>query len=328
MVEFSGKIIQRQYLEINQSTKEFTVPVTENLRGGFAIHTLVVANGKLYEYSENINVPYTNRELKLNWSTFRDKLQPGQDETWQLIIEGPKGEKKAAELLAAMYDASLDAFLPHQWSFDVFNSYWYGNYWNTPQYGTNEGYAIYPAMKKYPEYKVKTYGYLNWFGLFWDDNFAFFMVDDSDADMAPMPRPMRMQASGKNEMSDSSEADIKINYKAEVHDSRPLLNETTVTSITENAQEPAKIQPRTNFNETAFFYPQLQTDSAGKVTISFTLPQSLTRWKFNALAHSADLSSAQMEQEIIAQKELMVEAQAPRFVVQGDRLVLPVKIQI
>ena len=166
-VEFNGQILQTEKMELNNNSKSFSFQVTENLRGGFAIHTVSVFEGRVYSHLQNVDVPFTNKELKLSWSTFRDKLLPGQKETWQLTIESPGGEKPMAELLASMYDASLDQFISHNWMFDVFNPNWYELYWNSYQFGFSDGQIIDQAGKQYIEINEKTYGKINWFGIEW-----------------------------------------------------------------------------------------------------------------------------------------------------------------
>ena len=99
------------------------------------------------------------------------------------------------------------------------------------------------------------------------------------------------------------------------------LNEVVAMGVNSRKKDEATSnqQPiRSNFAETAFFYPSLRTDSKGDVSIVFTLPESLTRWKFMGYAHTKEMLNGMLGGETVASKELMVTPNMPRFVRTGD----------
>ncbi|HAZ04256.1 MAG TPA: hypothetical protein DCY97_19110 [Marinilabiliales bacterium] len=312
-VEHNGKILHSESFPLEQTIKKLKWAVSDSLRGGFAMHVAFVYQGRLFQQIQKVEVPFNDKELKISYKTFRDKLQPGAKETWTLKLEGLKGELVAAEMLASMYDASLDQFAPNPWNLNLYPNYYYSAFWNGPDFGTD-------ASKKISE--RNNYGYfyyqpgfdrLNWFQDL-GANEVFFMVEDDES----VPVMIRGVAS-KSMLKEEGLAEVVVVQNDEV-DMKLKGDET-------DKKEKTPQLLRTNFSETAFFYPHLYSDSSGTITFNFTVPDNLTRYKFQALAHTTDLEVGLSQQEVVAQKELMVQAQAPRFVTQGDRILFPCKVQ-
>ena len=343
------------YWNLNNQRKAILVPATEQDRGGYGIYFFFIKDNRLYTFDNVVSVPWSNKELSIEYTTFRDKTLPGAEEKWSVKISGYKGEKAAAEMLASMYDASLDQFKPHQWTQPSLNTYYTKSYqgWNAFQNFTTVvstehniyipqryGYYQYEKLitdmrdqmrenqlrRQYPGANYLTFNgpelYIK------EDRIGTVWAADADAPMLmkiPKP-PFRGNAVTKGYQNkkgvyalDSSGRETDGDGVADQFDKEQGAKSGSVPN-----QE--KVQPRKNFNETAFFFPDLRTDKDGNISFSFTTPEALTRWKVQALAHTKDLSLGYAKQEMITQKELMVQPNAPRFLRQGDHLELTAKI--
>ncbi len=320
------KVISREILNIDNAQKLISIPVKEEYRGNFAINLAFVKNNHTFLVSKLINVPYTNKKLDIGFTTFRNKLLPGQDEEWQITIHDSKGEKAAAEMLAGMYDASLDEFIPHFWRFNIFNYFngtfsWTDNHFFGTETSTQ---YYYPVTPSYPESRL--YDQLNWFGL--SSGYAFgyggsgmgralrystVMVSENAVDFAmdemAAPSPAKGEADA-SEKKDGSEA--------------PAIPDKVVETQKPVAQP--VIQVRKNFNETAFFFPQLSTNEMGEIVLKFKAPEALTRWKMMGLAYTKDLKYGQVEKTLVTQKDLMIFTNVPRFLREGDKMDFAAKI--
>lgn len=319
-VEHKGKIISRQIVDLSDGQKLFEIPVTEEYRGNFSVNVVFIKYNRSYQFSKLIEVPYTNKRLDVKFAVFRDKLSPGQNEEWRIDLKNDEGEEVSAEMLATMYDASLDAFVPHSWNLDIFQSSGLERAWdNTSAFGMRSSNIFkYPDILSVP--KIREYDALNWFGLHFGDNY-------------PMIRGMKGKAMAAA-MMDESEGGI-MEQKSEALGE---FNADDISSRGEKgirppspAQEPkarqqGEIKIRSNFNETAFFFPQLSTNEEGEVFIKFTVPESLTRWKMMGLAYTQELEIGKIEKTIVTQKELMVVPNAPRFFREGDKMAFSVKV--
>ncbi|MFN8231284.1 MAG: alpha-2-macroglobulin family protein [Bacteroidia bacterium] len=328
---------------ISTSLNFISTQINENNRGGIINHYVFVKHGRFYSYTSHITVPFSNKLLNIEYATFRDKLLPGQQEQWQIIIKNKNGEKVAAEMLAAMYDASLDAFKPHYWSFYPFVSYYARYNWISENERITNGYIHNEINSRYVNVDEIEYDALNSFGLYYYNRYGYYdksyeydsfakgdYADDegglekSKEEARPTTTKKLAAVAPAQESSTGmtmSRAGGKNSSAAENKDgegdnsSLDGLAESNTTSGNLN-----DIVPRKNFNETAFFYPQLQTNEKGEIIIKFTIPESLTKWKFMTLAHTKDLSIGQSVKEVVTQKELMVQPNAPRFFREFDTL--------
>ncbi len=310
---------KRSVFNIDQNSRDFTIPVSETDRGGLQLEVAFVKNNRVYLASENIGIPYTNKELTIAYETFRDKTLPGSQEKWKLKISGYKNEKVAAELLTAMYDASLDQFSPQSWSIPSLQQYAYRrNGWQSANnFQSVSSREKQSAWKEITPFN-KTYDVLNTYGFAPLHHYNFAAKSDvrlfaaapatlAEAEMAPTGARRR-----------KGEEARAVDKSADMSDSTA----TSSAGATENTpgNEQANATPRKNFNETAFFFPDLRTDANGNIEFSFTMPEALTQWKWMSLAHTQDLSFGYSEKNIITQKELMVQPNAPRFLREGDRM--------
>ena len=303
------------------SSATFEIDVEEIDRGGFNAMVWFVKDGRYYSQQYNIAVPWTNKDLKIELETHRDKLQPGEKETWKIKISGTKGEKVAAEMIASMYDASLNTFRGHGWQFVSWpNNYNYINYIGE-SFDLGHSFSWrYDYWNATADYKYFNYDQLNWFGM----------------DIGYNDRTYNFGAAGgeKLQMGDMKPASImEKESKTEVFDEMVLTNGSSTAGTPDIEQQApiitsdlTQVSTRTNLNETAFFYPQLETDAEGNIIFSFTIPEALTSWNFMGLAHTKDLISNQIFSSVVTQKELMIQPNAPRFLREGDEIEFTAKI--
>lgn len=303
--------------------------VTEGDRGGMALRYVMVKENRVYLSAADISVPWSNKDLSISWETHRDKLLPGQKETWTMVVKGNKKEKIAAEMVASLYDASLDAFRPHSWKmsplFPSLNSHisWnvsagFGTVYGRPVSSLNREYV--PSYeKRYDELITPVEGYGGRSYRSRGDMAGGIMMESAVA--APAP--------GKQVAANAKRAETKFAPPAidgiQAKDARQSAADTDEESGAAQGAS-SEIVPRRNLQETAFFYPELRTDAEGNIHIQFTIPEALTEWKLLAFAHTKDMSTGLLEGKVKTQKDLMVVPGLPRFFRQGDDLVLSTKI--
>jgi uncharacterized protein YfaS (alpha-2-macroglobulin family) len=305
------------YLNLNDEKKLFVFSATEQDRGGYGVNYIFVKDNRFYQFEDVIQVPWTNKDLKIEYASFRDKTLPGSEEKWKLKITGYKNEKVAAEMLASMYDASLDQFLPHDWSVPGIWPYysgrssWSGSYnfaeIQSQQISISERQSK-TFQKEYDRLITSNYGG------YWGRN--KYLLAPSFRNVEAMKRDGVPGVADTVAVRDPDDANKTMQFVV-VKEKEELKQEYT---------DNGNIQIRRNFNETAFFLPDLRTDSSGAIEFSFTIPEALTKWKFQALTHTKELAFALSQKEIITQKQLMVQPNMPRFLREGDRLEFSAKI--
>ncbi|MDE3741541.1 alpha-2-macroglobulin family protein [Maribacter polysaccharolyticus] len=314
MVEKDRKIIQTQLVTLGNGGKKIVVPVTEEDLGGFSLTYSFSAYNSFYTGVLPISIPYPKTDLEIETLTFRDKIKPGTDETWSFEIKGPKGEKVAAEVLANMYDASLDAFKDHSWGFNPLHQpIYYSNFRTNADRSFGNSYFFTFSEPMYRNrYKPPYYNTFNWFGL---------QFGNSPVHIRGLSRVMK-----NADQQIAMEADPEtLNLVVAVENTTGIeVGNEQKAPITEEDKGP--IQIRKNLQETAFFFPQLHTDKEGHVSFSFTTPEALTQWKLQLLAHTKSLQSAMSTLETVTQKELMVTPNVPRFLRAGDQITISTKI--
>jgi hypothetical protein len=437
-IEKQNKIVDTQIIQLNNNKKTVHIPVSSEDTGGFAVHYNLAAFNSSLNGSLNIAVPYPETDLTIETSTFRDRLQPNAEETWRFNIKGAKGEKVSSELLASMYDASLDQFKPHNWSFNpLYRPSYYASYRSTPHksFGTSYFSMQYKNIA-YTNYVSPTFDTWNWFGLGFSNHRSIYrsyikrlqnnkykdrQTHDNSLkngiikgtivgyDDIPLPgvkvaikghqkqavtgfdgnftltanlgttlvfsytgffekeivieknklhitlfedtaslgeavvigyaerkrknilggvkkielkEITKRQAVEAFELSEKDIADDDF----ELESASPKLSEKITTEDDNSTLDVQSIKTRQNLKETAFFFPQLETDTKGNVSFSFTTPEALTQWKLQLLAHTKTLESATKALTTVTQKELMVVPNAPRFLREGDQIVISSKI--
>ncbi len=304
-------IIQRNWVNLSKWQKVIEIPVIESYRGNFTVNIAMVRFNRLYTKSFNISVPYTNKELDISLQTFRSYLTPGQKEEWNVSISGKNGQKLSSELLASMYDASLDVFNETPWQMNLYRNNRMASNWESNQFHNSFSSTLFMPKPIYYQAVTNVYPAINWFGYqfmgyspvgYYQNDYQYRKSVISDKSIETMGM-MEEDAISPNEV--------------EIQEEIPAI---------EKEEEQDIIPLRTNFSETAFFYPNLKTDENGNVSFSFTTPDALTEWKIRMLAYSNDLKVGSLEQKIKSQKELMIIPNVPRFVRHGDTLVFTAKI--
>lgn len=287
---------------------------------GLTISMAWVVNGQLYSHSESILKAEPDTKLRLSWKTFRDKLTPGQKETWTLHIASPGSKPAKAQLLATMYDKSLDAIRPHSWLF------YNGFRFNAPYltWGSMGNSSL--PLNGYQPYKSLNEPALS-FSHFDSDMFGWlhtkrFMVGSvALANGGRMAKHSQVLAAAAPTAM-SSVDEVKIGYaKAE---SAAFDTDGSGTKAEEPKGESTQL--RENLNETAFFYPTLATNAQGDVDITFTLPESVTTWRFMGLAHDSMMNYGFINADAVASKAIMVQPNMPRFLREGDKATISTRI--
>jgi hypothetical protein len=317
------------FININNEKKSVDFNITENDRGGFGVFHSFVKNNRFYTNANTVFVPWTNKELNISYETFRDKTLPGSEEKWTVKISGYKKDKVAAEVLASMYDASLDQFKKLEWSKpDIYPNYYAQENWN----GRNN-FSLIESQQKY----LNDYAN-NYYAKIYDNLLNFngrrnIRIRGMAAPQMLSGRVPGMQLnSGNARLDEVVVTALGVSKKKNILASKVIVEDVQLENVKEDPTEQNKkpdnssIQIRKNFNETAFFFPDLKTDSVGNVSFSFTMPEALTQWKWMTLAHTKDLSFGYAEKTTITQKELMVQPNAPRFLREGDHIDLSTKI--
>ena len=347
-IEEQGKSVHREWITINNEQKRIDIPIEERNRGNFSIHYLFVKDGRQYQHDGLITVPWTNKELNLKFETFRNKLLPGEKEEWKIKISDKEGDKVMAEMMTTLYDASLDSFRPNNWSFDIYNHYYSSLSWeNSLSFGICNSTLYSDNWNTSSYYPYREYDQLNWFGYYWNYyDYGGGYYEDDLADHAPPARDgvaYKKASSHEDRRSEASEEAAPATPASVAMGNGALAgkdeNHATTSSAQGNLKNQPKEQPgqqpqsnltgisaRTNFNETAFFYPQMETDEQGDVIVKFTVPEALTRWKMMGLAYTKDLKIGQITNELVTQKELMVVPNAPRFFRENDTIEFTAKI--
>jgi hypothetical protein len=326
-IEQDGRILHSEWLRLDSKSEKGQFLISEKIkpeyRGNFGIRITFVRENRVYSHNQNIFVPYTNKELEISYETFRNKLLPGSEEEWKLKIKGKMGDKVAAEMLATMYDASLDAFRKNSFAVGIYKQFSLRRNWNMHQGFEVNNATLYQTNWNERYYAGSIYyDSLNWFGY---NFYTYYSPQRYKRSMrAESPAagaiPMELEESDDRvaapapsmaKMSDA--ASPKMDKKMEEKEQKPSAEIAEPEPVSEE-----KVQVRSNFSETAFFYPHLETDKEGSVIIKFKIPDSLTKWKFLSFAHTKDLMTGISQNEVITQKDLMVVPNAPRFFREGD----------
>jgi uncharacterized protein YfaS (alpha-2-macroglobulin family) len=326
-VEKNQQIVEQQIIKLNNEAKFLDFKTTNKDLGGFSIKYSLSTYNQFDSGSLNIPIQKKQEAIEINIQTFRDKIEPGKKEQWSFSIKGNNKDKVAAELLASMYDASLDQFKPHKWQAykTPIKTYYSYNHWNARNTFGNDSFRVYNQLNHYYSNDFQSFDRLNWFGLNFNNayNNQRLMSSMIRKSASKGVQPMNMSINREASLSKMESADL----------SSAPMNEADVDSVQENSdtENPASGglvlgKFRKNFNENAFFYPHLQTDSKGTVSFSFEAPETFTRWKLQLLAHTKNSQFAYKELETVTQKKLMIFPNLPRFVRHGDEFELRTKL--
>lgn len=285
-----------------------------------------------------VNIKDEDDPLKIELTTFRDKLEPNSKEKWSVKITGKSKEKVVAEVLANMYDKSLDKFVPNNYVFQkIYKPKNIVRDFNIQSYPS----VLYWNQKiKYLEGKNVYLPKFSWFdkNIFFDLMLKYGLIKDTDGDGVDdendeCPTVPGLEYYKGCPVSSASirnmavaEASSKVSARFDTTDDYTVEKKDAQKKIEKPKEDLENVQARKNLNETAFFYPQLKTDANGNVNFEFTTPEALTKWKLMFLAHTTDARSAVLEQDIITQKKFSVTPNYPRFLREGDELNFQAKL--
>ena len=432
-LEQNGKLLKKENLTIKNSLQKIHIPVTEEFSGNISLNYVFVKNGRVYNHSEIIQVPYSQKQIAIKFETFRDKLTPGEEEQWRIKLAGNDGEKLAAEMVATMYDASLDQFNANTFDFDVNRVYWPELRWDSQKcFASSFKPVIEQNWNNITSVREIQINNIQWFGFhyYYQPQFSekeLKVIKEGSVVILLSKKSEKVSVSGtvkndKNEVIpgaavsikgtditvvtdengkfelkyDNQKATIAVSFtghktiefdvagtvvadiklanenavfeevvnvgngkyrKSSISMVPESMNETImirgISSIDDevelqmdsesedqmfsiiddiNAPQPASpeslatISARKNLNETAFFNPHLRTNEEGEIIINFTVPEALTKWKMLGFAHTKELKTGLTEKTLVTIKDLMVVPNLPRFLREGDKMILTSKI--
>ena len=312
---FAGnKRLESKRIELSDSVVSFRFPYKKEYGDGILVSMAFVKDGRLYSHNARIMKPAPEKKLQLKWTTFRDKLRPGQQEEWKLTVLYPDGSPAEAEMLATMYDASLDKiYSAHKLDFGVDFHYVVPlTYWNTSYMRNAYLYVDFPLKRlravplEYSELIIPSTGRME-----------AMVVGYGGSPRATLAGALKIRGRSAANAVMNQEAVTDMVLQEEMVETS--AQEKVEMGSSEELAETGDIQIRENFAETAFFYPQLRTNETGEISISFVLPESLTRWKFMGLAHTRNVDYGKIEATATASKEFMLQPNMPRFVRVGDK---------
>lgn len=315
VVRNSGTV--RNYFNTGNISPSQVLDIAKDDLGTIIVNAIFVKDNRFYTSHLTLNVATKDKNLDIEYITYRDKTLPNSGEKWKVKIKGSKGEKVAAELLTLMYDASLDVLAPHRWfvpslwdrSVDARDWTGEANFFA----GQSENYFV-PASDI--TYITKEYDRLT--GLDGPQYVYGYSARERRGGIAKNGRELAMSAAPVAEEKSISQDAVAV--------APPPPNPIDQYREEKQSNNPPAFVPRKNFNETAFFFPDLKTDADGNVEFSFTTPEALTQWTWKLMAHTKDLAFGQGEKTIVTQKQLMVQPNAPRFFREGDNINFTAKV--
>lgn len=315
-----NRVVESRRIMLNNELLHLTFDYKEAYGDGAVLCLAMVRHGQLYEESVSVEKPKPDKRLLLHWTSFRSRLTPGQQEEWRVQITRPDGTPADAQMMACLYDASLDALVKNTWADYAVNFY---RNLPSPLWQTNwtvRGLALY-GVYDYKRLSVPDVQYSRWR----NDLFNYERVYD----LAGIRPPRRMRTMAALEVDKPMMMLAKANVATDMYDAGAAESASSNQKKEAVGGAPQPLQtaaPRTNFAETAYFRPALRTNSKGEVVMAFTLPESMTQWNFVALAHDRDMNHGRLDTTVVARKDFMVEPALPRFLRQGDTTDLPVKV--
>ena len=330
-----NKLLEKGAWELGDSIVTLPFTYKEEYASGIVLNYSFVKQGKCYTRMMSIARPLPEKKLNIAWKTFRNRLTPGQKEEWTLKITTPDGKPAKAQLMSVLYDKSLDQIAPHSWNFSLGfyqslpNCYWKHNLTFRSFYLN----GVYPT-KYYDEKQLDVdkfdgkyfsyYAYMQAVELSKLERSSGGTVESVRIEKHDLVREeakvMRIRGS---KMVRVAAAAPSANKVFDVVEEMPQF---AGGSGSDAGQFLDKVQVRENMNETAFFYPALESDNNGNVAIRFTLPESVTTWKFMGLAHDKEMRNGLLVDEAVAQKTVMVQPNMPRFLREGDKATIVAKL--
>ena len=335
-----NKLLEKGAWELGDSIVTLPFTYKEEYASGIVLNYSFVKQGKCYTRMMSIARPLPEKKLNIAWKTFRNRLTPGQKEEWTLKITTPDGKPAKAQLMSVLYDKSLDQITPHFWNFSLGfyqslpNCYWEDNL-------TFRSFCLngaYPT-KYYDEKQLDVDKF--------DGKFFSYYAYMQAVELSKLERSLggtvesvriEKHSSVKDEVVREEAKVMRIRGSKMIRVAAAAPSANKVFDVVEEMPQFAggsgsdaelfldQVQVRENLNETAFFYPALESDNNGNVAIRFTLPESVTTWKFMGLAHDKEMRNGLLVDEAVAQKTVMVQPNMPRFLREGDKSTIVVKL--
>ena len=330
-----NKLLEKGAWELGDSIVTLPFTYKPEYASGVVINYSFVKNGECYTRKISIARPLPEKKLNIIWKTFRDRLTPGQKEKWTLQITTPDGKPAKAQLMSVLYDKSLDQLAEHTWEMSLGFSQWLPDcYWKSNLKYYEMGLAGTYPTKYYDEKELDVdqfdgkyfsyYGYMQAVELSKLERSSGGTVESvriqKDELVQEEGRVMKTRGSNMIRVAAAAPSADK------VFDAVEEMPQFAGGSGSDAGQFLDKVQIRENLNETAFFYPALESDNQGNVAINFTLPESVTTWKFMGLAHDKEMRNGCLVDEAVAQKTVMVQPNMPRFLREGDKSTIVVKL--
>ena len=330
-----NKLLEKGAWELGDSIVTLPFTYKPEYASGVVINYSFVKNGECYTRKISIARPLPEKKLNIIWKTFRDRLTPGQKEKWTLQITTPDGKPAKAQLMSVLYDKSLDQLADHTWKMSLGFSQWLPDcYWKSNLKYYEMGLSGTYPTKYYDEKELEVdqfdgkyfsyYGYMQAVELSKLERSSGGTVESvriqKDELVQEEGRVMKTRGSNMIRVAASAPS---VNKVFDVVEEMPQF---AGGSSSDAGQFLDKVQIRENLNETAFFYPALESDNQGNVAINFTLPESVTTWKFMGLAHDKEMRNGCLVDEAVAQKTVMVQPNIPRFLREGDKATIVVKL--
>jgi hypothetical protein len=333
-----GKVLREFWTDPQQTQTTLEFTPGEEQRGGFQLVVSYLRDNRAYIETRRIDVPWTNKQLTVKWERFVSKLQPGQQETWTAVISGPEAKAAVAEMVATLYDASLEAFVPHTFP-DGFGTF-YNDHLRWGLLFTNRMQSLNVFHYQWPrDYRDFSFAYRSFDPRLlleqWEmGNMAFGAAPGmGGGGRGVMMRGAAVRADtaemAMDALAPASAAPMEAGMLGEARgkslESGSNLDPGTTAGTTAGPNLD-QVQARQNLNETAFFFPHVVSDGDGVVRLQFQMPEALTKWKFWGFVHDAQLRTGVLTDEVVTSKDLMVQPNPPRFLREGDELEFSVKI--
>lgn len=317
-------VLESKIVKLSEENHRFVLPYKREYEENTSMSFTLIRDAEMIQHRIQITKPEESKELNLKFEVFRDKLRPGQKEEWRILVKDAKGRPSASELLASMYDQSLNKISPMiPWNMQLSQKQGELYY---PLYSldnsSSDNYLYSSFDLKYLTVEDWKFDQFNWFGYNSFGGRLYSMLDGRIAGISVMQRDIKIR--GTSSLSEPLN-EVVVGYGVAKKEKSQGATNDIVDDNTGTGNRSAS-QVRMNFNETAFFYPQLRTNEKGETLVSFTVPESNTTWKFRALAYDKNLNSGQLEATVVTRKELMVTPNLPRFVRVGDKASVSTKI--
>lgn len=333
-LEQNGKLIRSWWTAADRTQEVIEQAITEEMRGGFSLRVTYIRENRAYLNEQVIDVPWSSKKLAVKWDHFVSKLGPAQKQTWTAVVTGADARPCVAEMVAGLYDASLDQYQPHHWiqafsgfrhEYDQVNSAFENNLTGFTRFQPANGWRI---DQKSVEWRYRSFPaelmVHVWRGRYGGGAFREMAMPSSammmDGAAMEASAPMLAAKGFSGDRAESQGVNRKMNQAG------MRAGEDKAASGESNVPDLSKVTARKNLAETAFFFPHLISDAEGVVRMEFTMPEALTEWKFMGFVHDKELRSGFLADKVVTSKDLMVEPNPPRFVREGDSIEFTVKV--